>query len=125
MRELFFVYGTLKKGYGNNVLLADSKFLGQAVTKKLYKLYNCGFPMAYPSVVGLPVVGELYEVVSTRVIETLDYLESNGSLYTRAKLPVSYKGGEEEAWIYEGTPWHNNPSLCPIHPEQEAYWWFR
>ena len=34
MAELVFVYGTLRKGHGNHVLLKDSKFIDYGFTKK-------------------------------------------------------------------------------------------
>lgn len=41
-----FVYGTLKRGYGNNYHLDNSTFLGEAETKPEYNLFNVGFPIA-------------------------------------------------------------------------------
>jgi gamma-glutamylcyclotransferase (GGCT)/AIG2-like uncharacterized protein YtfP len=38
-----FVYGTLKKGYGNHRLLENSKFIGNAKVR-FEKISSCGFP---------------------------------------------------------------------------------
>lgn len=43
---LFFVYGTLKKGYGNhNYHLSGSQFLGEFTTEPKYTLFDGGFPV--------------------------------------------------------------------------------
>ena len=31
-----FVYGTLKRGFGNNYILRNSKFLGSAITEEKF-----------------------------------------------------------------------------------------
>lgn len=44
-KVLFFTYGSLKRGYWNNILLKKSKFLGEHITNPEYTLYNGGFPV--------------------------------------------------------------------------------
>ena len=39
-----FVYGTLKRGYGNNRLLREATFIGPAISKSaMYRMYSTGF----------------------------------------------------------------------------------
>ncbi len=42
---LFFVYGTLKKGFHNNYLLSNAEFLGNFTTKPEYTLFDGNFPV--------------------------------------------------------------------------------
>ncbi|WP_457623862.1 gamma-glutamylcyclotransferase, partial [Persephonella sp.] len=37
MKSLIFVYGTLRKGFGNHRLLENAEFLGIGRTKEKYK----------------------------------------------------------------------------------------
>jgi len=62
MRKIF-VYGTLKKGYGLNHILKNSKYIGK---EKIYgyNLYDSGYgyPLAMKTIAPDFVEGELYEV---------------------------------------------------------------
>jgi gamma-glutamylcyclotransferase (GGCT)/AIG2-like uncharacterized protein YtfP len=42
-----FVYGTLKSGYGNNVLLKGSTFKSTGVTLRLFTVLSSEFPVAF------------------------------------------------------------------------------
>ena len=121
--QLFFVYGTLKQGHGNNYLLRDSKLIGSAVSKENYLLYNLGFPGAVREEEGAPVLGELYEVNDEQVVASMDFLESNGNFYTRYLRPFTLASTKEEvtAWIYE-LPKRLGSDLCPLN-EQGVYYW--
>jgi len=105
MKEFFFVYGTLKQGYGNNRLLTQTgcSFVGAAYTKDFYAVADIGFPMAKLEEGGLRLLGEVYLVESDAVVQSLDHLESNGSFYTRSVRTVVLDKDQEElpAWIYE------------------------
>lgn len=44
-KNLLAVYGTLKRGHGNNRLLRNAKFLGETKTKPEFTMFSCGgFP---------------------------------------------------------------------------------
>jgi gamma-glutamylcyclotransferase (GGCT)/AIG2-like uncharacterized protein YtfP len=98
-----FVYGTLKKGYGNNYLLDDATFISQAETVDNYALFDMG---AYPAITtAIPgdstVKGEVYEV-NKNVMNNLDYLENYPDLYDRSCISVILKetGMKVNAWTY-------------------------
>ena len=83
-----FVYGSLKRGFGNHDLLAKSKFHGSLNTAEdCYHMNSLG---AFPAVTtvsddcenGYSISGELYTVDSA-TLRKLDQLEGNGSFYTR------------------------------------------
>lgn len=99
------VYGTLKKAYGNHRIIKGSTFLGNAVTKGKYVLYDCGFPMAvipkgeteYPV---LPIMGEVYEV-DEEAANRCDRLEGHPNWYCRKQINVDMNGEEVSVWMYE------------------------
>lgn len=78
-----FVYGTLKRGYGNNSLLSKSEFIG-ADTLKGYKMMSKGaFPAIFKTLDEyFRVYGEVYEVDDS-TLEILDYLEGVPNHYRR------------------------------------------
>ncbi len=72
---LFFVYGTLKKGYGNhNFHLGGSKFLGEFTTEPKYTLFDGGFPVVERGG-ETAIQGELYLCENERQISSTFQLE--------------------------------------------------
>jgi gamma-glutamylaminecyclotransferase len=101
---IFFVYGTLKRGYSNNYILAGVEFIGKAVTKDRFKLLQLGsFPAARLDKLGRPILGELFNVQSVDTLRQLDLLEGNGTFFERQERTVIdlITGEELTAWIYE------------------------
>lgn len=99
-----FVYGSLKRGFGNHDLLAKSKFHGSLNTAEdCYHMNSLG---AFPAVTtvsddcenGYSISGELYTVDSA-TLRKLDQLEGNGSFYTRQLVRLD-SPVIKEAWIY-------------------------
>jgi len=92
-----FVYGTLKRGQGNNHVFPNgSKYVCDGVCDgKLVHLG--GFPGLLKGTSG-KTYGEVWEVPH---LQSLDYLEGNGSFYTRE--PTIIQVGDEEitAWVYK------------------------
>ncbi|ENN95562.1 AIG2 family protein [Methanocaldococcus villosus KIN24-T80] len=43
--QYIFVYGTLRRGFWNNKLLKNSKFIGKGRTKEKYAMYADIIPM--------------------------------------------------------------------------------
>lgn len=108
MRHEVFVYGSLKKGFWNNVLLRDSKFISEACTKEFMLLVDGPYPyMASPSqftgmdgspgrpgevdVVDLAgnVYGEVWSV-DDKTLAELDRLEGTPNHYTRELITVQF-----------------------------------
>ncbi len=117
-----FVYGSLKRGLKLHPLLADSHFLGTAVTRPHYRIFSLG---EYPGLVewpdGLAVCGELYEV-NARTLQQLDQAEgTDEGLYARREILLQPPHADEytEAWFWlgstsgltdAGTNWNPNGS---------------
>lgn len=101
-REFVFVYGSLKKGFGNHGFVEDQDYLGYAKSvKRDYVMVSLGaFPAVcrYPN--GTKVAGELYSV-DLPTMAALDRLEGNGNLYRRQQEDFVTSNGEViKAWIY-------------------------
>ena len=95
-----FVYGTLMRGYGNNVLLSEARFLGVASVKG--SLYGFGVPGFDPVPKGKGIVfGELYEVEEGPVLERIDALEGHPHHYIRERVSCTlHTGAKDEAEVY-------------------------
>lgn len=93
----FIVYGTLKRGYGNNRLLANATFVKE-ITVPGYRLLNAGFPVAIPHEES-SLLGELWETLpdDKQTVQWLDRLENEGRMYNRVEV-------EENIFMYVGHP---------------------
>ncbi|WP_027359763.1 gamma-glutamylcyclotransferase family protein [Desulforegula conservatrix] len=103
MRHMLFVYGTLKKGFGNHGLLANAEFKGNAITQEKYALYVAGIPFVIKDESISHIHGELY-VVNQATLAKLDRLEGHPDCYKRETIKVSLEEREAAeaiaAWIY-------------------------
>ena len=104
-----FVYGTLKKGCYNHYILNNSEFLFKATTlDRHYEMVDLG---SFPAVVKdgesfnrerYSIDGEVYSV-DDRTLQSIDYLEGNGSFYNREEVfvrPDNIELQTQSAWIY-------------------------
>ena len=103
-----FVYGTLKRGYGNNRLLQSAKFIDSGVTMMPYRILGTG---GFPVVLNEKehrIAGEVYEIVTKRDLPRLDGLEGYPYMYYRKKVMVELNttGIKIAAQMYVGTPSH-------------------
>tara|TARA_R110000744_G_scaffold161885_1_gene278462 strand:- start:758 stop:1159 length:402 start_codon:yes stop_codon:yes gene_type:complete len=102
--EKVFVYGTLKSGFSNNILLSQSTLLGPGVTENLYAMYEDGIPYVSKSSEQSQISGEVY-MVDSQSLDNLDLLEGHPRWYKREKTKISYFNvdGElttDDAWLY-------------------------
>ena len=120
---ILFVYGTLKRGCGAHYLLRRAEFLGEAVTRPCYRLYDLG---AYPALVedanGVAVRGELWAVDEATLRELDEYEGAPGEFVRRPAaleprtparpspaepdgLPPAVGGGPAaEVYLFTGVP---------------------
>lgn len=108
MKNLVFVYGTLKRNHRNDFILADARFVGEGETVARCRLFHAGFPVLRrrdkPQLESnASVLGEVYEVTDPETMDRLDRLESNGRMYHRQRKRVRLASGRVvTAWTYVG-----------------------
>jgi gamma-glutamylaminecyclotransferase len=130
MKHLVFVYGTLKRPYGNNRLLDTSNFVSAGVTVSPFLMRTTfGYPVVfrgsqaqrYPN---YPIEGEVYETTDT-VLHSLDRLEGHPNWYVRDKVTVDIQNVEAvESWMYFGDSWNNLADA--VQPtDNQTYEWSR
>lgn len=89
------VYGTLKRGHHNNVILMNAQFLEERIVKG-YKLLDSGFPVAMPCDTSSIKV-EIFDIGDDEItLMRLDRLEAEGRMYIRTKI--------DDFQMYVGNP---------------------
>jgi len=97
-----FVYGTLKRGWGNHSLIkeADGKFLYKDFTKDKFCLSTVGFPYMFRCASDCTyrgyVLGEVYLVPKTKIY-LIDALEGHPEWYNREIIELQ---NGDKAWAY-------------------------
>jgi len=99
-REIsIFVYGTLRREFGNHRFLKDAEFLGTARTKEKYTMKVSGIPYVSKEPTS-HIIGEVYKVNEIELMN-IDNLEGHPDWYKRELVQVVlYTGEELEAWMY-------------------------
>lgn len=134
--KLFFVYGTLKKGYGNgDRILNTSKKISNGTTQDSFHLLDGGFPymVVKQDDLSLPVYGQLFRVDDANVERRLDQLEGiDYGHYCRKIINVRKDDGElVEAHTYVASSQTakglDRLHMCPSMDTKEgkAYVWSR
>jgi gamma-glutamylaminecyclotransferase len=101
---ILFVYGTLMRGSVRHRVLADQRFLGEALTRTHYALFDLG---AYPGLVrsaseGRSIHGELYEI-DANLIARLDRIEGAPSLFRLEPVMIEDHPGVVFAYFFQGS----------------------
>ncbi len=97
-----FVYGTLKRGFGNNRYLKDCNFSKRASAYGIL-LDLGGYPGFLPCTTGSVVGGEVWEIPNKEALDAIDGLEGHPHHYTRTKILIV---GAEEVWTYVYTRYY-------------------
>lgn len=113
-----FVYGTLRRSFGNHALLANATYLGTARTLESFVMHSSGhIPFVSRSQSVSTILGEVYQI-SAPTLQRLDRLEScypispesfdAQSWYTREEIKVKMpppinKEGKEDSSEIENT----------------------
>ena len=127
-----FVYGTLKRGYGNNRLLTRSTFVSEGVVRN-HRLYNSGFPVATPSE-GDSITGEVWDIGDSKdTLENLDSLEGcygtedDHGMYYRSTVMAHTESGSIECGMYVGCTyfWRDFAGMKECPNENRLYTWSR
>lgn len=119
-KPLVFVYGTLKRGFGNHGVMLDAggEFICEGSTATAFPLVVRGLPfLLFRPGEGHQVEGELFRIGSARGWDRLDRLEGHPDFYRRRLIAVDGRDGElYEAWAYfvtgEDGSFAGLPPLC-------------
>lgn len=100
------VYGTLRKGFGNNTYMNNCEFISKGLTKEKYKLTANGIPFVSKSEPISNITIEAYKVPESQMpfidrLEGYDPGDHEGSWYKRSKTKAVLENGEEiEGYLY-------------------------
>lgn len=120
-----FVYGTLKRGYGNNRLLQNATFVAEDVLKDhsaIYSFGTGGFPVAFKAE-GKNLAGEVWDISGDHQEETLrrlDALEGEGYMYHRI-----YNEELDAHYYLGGDMWDVDKSIEVPVSESNIHVWER
>lgn len=114
-----FVYGTLKRGHGNNFLLRNSEFLGEALTEADYDIFSAGIPFLTEG--EYAVRGDLYEV-DDQTRRTTDALEGHPGFYTRAPLQIQGFTDVQAYMVLREDLEARGIEPCPVLPDGTKQW---
>lgn len=102
--SLVFVYGTLKRGFGNHRVMieAGGEFVCEGMTATPFPLVEQGLPfLLFRPGHGHRVEGEIYRVDNLRGWKRLDQLEGHPDFYRRRLIDIESTDGEiRETWTY-------------------------
>ena len=100
--ELVAVYGTLKRGHGNNRVMGRSKFVGEGETVNRYPMVGHGVPFVLPvKGRGHNVKVEVFMADKKTLEGPIDSLESHPNWYRREKTLIRMDDGNFiNAWLY-------------------------
>lgn len=96
MKIYVFVYGSLKIGYVNNYVLADSKFISNGKTCDKFQMYPViggAYPFLIKSEKVSNIIGEVFEVNSQMVLDNLDTLEGYPEYYLKEFIDIEIEDG--------------------------------
>lgn len=100
---LVFVYGTLKRGRENHGWIEKQRFIAEARTKPLYRLFDLGgYPGMIRSEDGTAIAGEVWEVDEPGLAK-LDVLEdTDGGEYERVPVELAGEFADQrvEGYLY-------------------------
>ncbi len=94
--EKVAVYGTLREGCSNHLLMADSALLGEDSINGFEMFSAGGFPVVYHTDNDDSIVVEVYDVEEQRLKGQLDSLEGHPTWYKRERVKTAYG----YAWLY-------------------------
>ena len=105
-KNYVFVYGTLKRGFGNHWLLENSEFKGECILHGNFEMYKSGMIPYVIQTEGdgdAEIHGELY-LVNGYTKNQLDALEGVPHHYVDRKVAVNVDGESTMASIYIAAP---------------------
>ena len=100
---LLFVYGSLKRGFSANEFFKEQRFISEAKTEPVYRMYDYG---GFPGVVevdegGYAIEGEVWEVAEP-LFDQLDHYEGVAEgLYSRGVGRLTEQLPDVTIYLYQ------------------------
>jgi len=103
-RVYLFVYGSLKKGFQNNDILAEANYISKAKTISKFAMYkedNKNYPyIIKDSLVGQKIDGELYEITRKDLLEKIDNFEGAPNYFKQTNVFITTRSKKLRAKTY-------------------------
>jgi len=112
--NLVAVYGTLKAGRSNHIVLDGSSYVGAGKTVSKYAMQASGIPYVYEHEHRDQISVEVYELDDDNVRLSLDHLESHPTFYERKLTDIELTDGSvKTCWLYfaQTNPIKNMPYI--------------
>jgi len=101
-KTLLFVYGSMKRGFRNNIRLDKEVYFGDAITKEKYCMFpsvNFTYPYALKEDKRWQLKGELYDITNID-ISVIDDFEGVPKFYYRESIEIIWRDQVTKAFIY-------------------------
>lgn len=99
--DLVAVYGTLKAGRSNHVVLGNSSYVGAGKTVSKYAMQASGIPYVYEHEHRDQITVEVYQLHEDNIRLSLDHLESHPTFYERKLTDIELTDGSvRTCWLY-------------------------
>lgn len=100
--KLIAVYGSLRKGMGNDYILKNAEYLGEFKTEPIFSLYSLG---SYPGLKengSTSVVMEVYKVddVTANRVDSLEGYSPDSPATFYDKIPIKTPYGDASVYTY-------------------------
>jgi gamma-glutamylcyclotransferase (GGCT)/AIG2-like uncharacterized protein YtfP len=95
VKELVFVYGSLRRGQSHHPLLRHAKYLGAHKTEPCYTMFGMGPFPAITDGGSTAIIGEVF-AVDGRTLSRLDEFEDCPAEYFRRRIVTPFG----KAWVY-------------------------
>ena len=115
MKQLLFVYGTLRTGESRHSVMSQSDYLGVYETIPKYTMYDLG---AFPCITfngKTSIVGDVFEV-NDYTLDLCDMIEGHPDYYTRMPIELLDKSIKAEAYFM------NNRNMKDYKPITHGNW---
>ena len=99
-----FVYGSLKKGFDNHIVLKEANYISKAKTINKFAMYkeeNQNYPYIVKNeMIGQNIEGELYQITRKDVLAEIDEFENAPNYFKRTEILIKTRSQEVRAKTY-------------------------
>lgn len=104
IEHYLFVYGSLKKGFDNHIILKEANYISNAKTINKFAMYkeeNKNYPYIVKNEsIGHIIEGELYKITSENIWAKIDEFEGAPNYFKRINIRIKIKKREIKVKTY-------------------------